>query len=483
MSLPFRLPRPALNTSETRSARLHPYLDLASRYWLFVTAAGIIGALLALGISQAVTPVYSARSTLYFSIGYGDTGSDLNQGASYAQGQMLSFAELARSERVLQPVASELELTTQELADQLEVSTPTGTVVLNIAASSTDPELAATMSNEVAQSLTSAVLDVAPRDADGKVTVSVRTVESASPPTVPATPNTRVNIVLGALIGLALSLLAIFAIRLLDTRVRDANGVAAAGGLPVLARLRGSSANAYAADPDSGVAEDYRRLTATLDAVGVPESSADSADEAPRGTSNRRARVFVLASVTADPDTDRADRATEVRAREDRGELDDATPATSPNKPSAAAIAATNLALAAADAGHRVALVSDSAPSSAVRSDSKITTRALSSRGTLPATLLGSHDLVLIAAPGSADGSRALRLAQTADGIVLLADEGQAHIGELRSAIEILRTAGARVVGTVLTTKPNTERRAARSLLPRTSSRRELPAVLEQNEA
>ena len=473
MSLPFRLPRPVPNRSASRNDRLHPYVAFAARYWAFIIAAGIIGALVGYGLSQLVTPAYNARSTLYFSIGYGASGSDLNQGASYAQGQMLSFAELAGTERVLQPVIDDLGLdqTTAELADQVTVTTPANTVVLDITASSTDPELAASIANGVAKSLTSAVLDVAPRDDDGKVTVSVRTVESAAIPAVPASPNTRVNVVAAALIGIVLSLLVIAAIRLLDTRVRGAGGVAAAGGLPVLARLRATSANAFAADPDGAVAEDYRRLIATLDAVSV------SATPDASGSSSRRARVFVLASVSASGSTPLSADST----AETGGRLDDAATVGEATASSRATITAANLALAATEAGHRVAVVADAAPESVP--DERVTTRSLPARGNLPASLLNTHDLVLIAAPGSAEGSRALRLAQGSDGIVLLADEGRVHIGELRSAIELLGTAGARVVGTVLTTEPRAARRTERPRVVRPFSRRDLSGVLEQNEA
>ena len=457
MSLPFRLPRPALRMSAddnslARETRLHPYLALLTRYWAVVLAATVLGALVGYGLSQLVTPTYSARSTLYFSIGFGTSGSDLNQGATYAQGQMLSFAELAESERVLKPVITELGLdqTVAELASQVEVTTPANTVVLKIAASSTDAALSASIANQIAQSLTGVVQEVAPRDADGKATVAVRTVQSADTPTSSVAPNTRVNVVAAALIGLVLSLLAIIAIRLLDTRLRGANGVAEGGGLPLLARLRASSATVFAADPESAAAEDYRRLAATIDAVEVEPSPA----------SKKRARVFVLATVSSTLDA-----------------VDQSLTAD---------VVGANLALAATEVGHRVALLSDTADANlAAGEEAAVTVHGIPSTRPLPAALLTAHDLVLITAPGAADGSRALRLSQRADGVILLADESHVHIGELRAAIDLLQTAGARIAGTVLTEQSTGENQAVSShgRPVRWGLRRSLPAVLEHNEA
>ena len=80
------------------------------KMWLVIGLTTVLGAGIAFGISLSTTPTYVSRATLYFSIGQGNSGSDLNQGTTYAQNQMLSFAQLATSSRVLDPVIQRLRL-------------------------------------------------------------------------------------------------------------------------------------------------------------------------------------------------------------------------------------------------------------------------------------------------------------------------------------------------------------------------------------
>ena len=56
-----------------------------------------------------MTPIYHSTASLDFSLRTASSGSDINQGSAYTQAQMLSFARLATSAVVLDPVADELD--------------------------------------------------------------------------------------------------------------------------------------------------------------------------------------------------------------------------------------------------------------------------------------------------------------------------------------------------------------------------------------
>lgn len=443
--LRFPLASPA-----TTELRMHPYLGLVARHWAFVLVALIVGAAVALGLSQLVPKGYAATSTLYFSINYGESGSDLNQGATYAQSQMLSFAELARSARVLDPVIDELDLSTTAagLAGTMDVRTPENTVVLDIVVSSGDPELAASIANATAASLTDAVQDVAPRNADGRATVTVRTVENANAPTTPTSPNTRVNVVAGAFLGLVLAILIIVLRRLLDTRVRTVAELEAATALPVLATIEtdpdADAAPVVTRDPAHPAAEGYRRLRTIVERLRRETGR-------PTAKVKQPATTFAVAS-------------------------------TLPGE--GASTVAANLALALVEAEVNTLLVTNESVEGVETvvgwpDGTPVTTASVAA---LIAANQASYDVVVIDSPSLSASSALTSIGQVVQGVVLVAGRGAVHSGELRSALEQLTVAGITPVGAVLNRVASTAPRAA-SKAPaavRLSTREPLPA-LENN--
>jgi polysaccharide biosynthesis transport protein len=440
----------------TAELRMHPYLGLVARHWAFVLAALVVGALVALGLSQLVPKGYTATSTLYFSINYGESGSDLNQGATYAQSQMLSFAELARSARVLDPVINDLDLSTTAagLAATMDVRTPENTVVLDIAVSSGDPELAASIANATAASLTDAVQDVAPRNADGRATVTVRTVENADAPTNPTSPNTRVNVVAGAFLGLVLALLLIVLRRLLDTRVRSVHDLEVATALPVLATIEtdpdADAGLVVARDPAHPAAEGYRRLRTIVERLRR-ESGRSHSRPVKGATTRQPATTFAVAS-------------------------------TLPGE--GASTVAANLALALAEAEVEVVLVSKATVEGVDTivgwTDGALVTTA--SVSALIAANATAYDVVIFDAPSLSSSSALTTIGQLVNGVVLVADRGGVHSGELRAALDQLTVAGVTPVGTVLNRVPSTAPRASKGAPARSrrASVEPLP-VLENN--
>ena len=77
---------------------------LRKRWWI-VLIAMILGGAAAFAASSTVTPIYHSTASLDFSLRTASSGSDINQGSAYTQAQMLSFARLATSSVVLDPVA------------------------------------------------------------------------------------------------------------------------------------------------------------------------------------------------------------------------------------------------------------------------------------------------------------------------------------------------------------------------------------------
>lgn len=251
-------------------------LAVLRKYWWMIVAAGLLGSIVAYGVSSLQTPVYKSSASMYFALDQGTTAADLNQGSAYTQGQMLSFAQLATSSRVLQPVADDvgLDLTPRALARSIEVSIPLNTSVLRITATSTDPERAALLANAVAEELTVAVSEVAPKGPEGAPAITASTIDGAVPPQFQASPDKLRDTVLGGIAGGFLGIAAALVLAMLDTRVRSEAVLAEVGGAPVLGVVSRSGGLAkdgldVANEPLGRTAEEFRRVQSALAYTGI----------------------------------------------------------------------------------------------------------------------------------------------------------------------------------------------------------------------
>ena len=247
------------------------------KFWLLIAVLTIAGGGIAYALSASVTPTFQSKATLFFSLSQGNSASDLNQGSTYTQNQMLSFAQLATSSRVLRPVIDELDLdaTPRELARDIEVSIPQQTVILEVQASSTDPEQAAAIANAAAASLTEVVGEISPRGAEGAPTISAQSVDEAVVPLVQALPNKTRDVALGAILGLIIGVAAALIISLIDTRVKTEHGVEQITGQPslgVVTRMRTGAPLVVAKTPLSATAEEFRRIRSALSYADIDGS-------------------------------------------------------------------------------------------------------------------------------------------------------------------------------------------------------------------
>ncbi|SDD03284.1 polysaccharide biosynthesis tyrosine autokinase [Auraticoccus monumenti] len=261
---------------------LSDYLAVARKRWPSILACALAGVVLAALASLLTTPLYTARTSVFFAVSGAGTSAELAQGSTYAEKQVQSYAELAESPIVLQPVIERLQLplTTLQLVEQIEVTVPPETVILTIQVSDPDPIRAAEVTNVLAEELTNAVQRVTPRSPDGEEPVRATVIASAVVPIAPSSPDVRRNTVLGLLLGAVVGVGVAVLRTLLDTRVRDEVDVAKVTDHSVMGVV-GLDAEAQAhplvvhTDPHSPRAEAYRRLRTNLqflDLAGRPSS-------------------------------------------------------------------------------------------------------------------------------------------------------------------------------------------------------------------
>lgn len=244
------------------------------RKWSIFLLA-LLGAGIAATVTLTATPQYQATSSLYFSINSGATATDLNQGSTYTQSQMLSIAELATKPMVLQEVIEDLGLdtTTQDLAKLITPTTATATVLVDITVTDPEAKSAAAIANSVADHLGDAVQSLSPTNEDGDATITAAVVAEAATPTDPSSPQKVRDITIGFVGGLMLGLGMAILLELLNTKPRNSDEVADLTGAPVLTQIARdkqlADGHVRPGYMSAQVAESFRRMRTNLRYIGA----------------------------------------------------------------------------------------------------------------------------------------------------------------------------------------------------------------------
>jgi capsular exopolysaccharide synthesis family protein len=166
--------------------------------------------------------------------------SSLQQGVAFSEQAVRTYAAMASTPIVLDPVIERLRLRTSvdELAGELVVSVPTETTLIDITATSSNPREAAAIANAVATSME----DVIPGLTSGssptaRPIVQLQQVQVALTPRSPVAPDPvtvlAIALVAGLFIGLAITVLR----QAFDSRVRGSRDLAALTDVPMLAAI------------------------------------------------------------------------------------------------------------------------------------------------------------------------------------------------------------------------------------------------------
>ncbi|AOX45480.1 polysaccharide biosynthesis tyrosine autokinase [Microbacterium sp. BH-3-3-3] len=261
---------------------LRDYLRILHRNWILILALTILGGAGAYGYSLLQTPTYEANTQLYVSVRSDSSGvSELAQGTNFARQAVVSFVDVVDSALVLDRVIDDLNLdvTAQQLAQSIEASSATNSVIISIRVSDGNAETAAAIANSVGSNFADVVVNRLEKpDGDTASLVRVETIAPALVPTSPSSPHIPINIGLGILLGLALGIGVAVLRSILDTRIHSLHDIEAATEAPVLggialdpdAKKRPLIVHA---DPRNPRAESFRSLRTNLQFVDVDGSS------------------------------------------------------------------------------------------------------------------------------------------------------------------------------------------------------------------
>jgi capsular exopolysaccharide synthesis family protein len=201
---------------------LKDYLRVLRRNWLLISCLSLIGVITGGAASVLVKPTYAAETQLFVAIQNSGSVQELQQGNTFSQARVQSYVKTVTTPVVLQPVIDGLglDMTAETLASKVKAATDANTVLINISVTDGSPARAAAIAQATATSLVQAVETLERPRAGGSSPVSLTIITPATSPDSPSAPNTRLNLVLGLLLGLA-SGVGIAAMRsALDSRIR-----------------------------------------------------------------------------------------------------------------------------------------------------------------------------------------------------------------------------------------------------------------------
>lgn len=273
-----------IDPDEGTPVELQQYLTILKERWSTAAIAAVLVLAVVSTLTLTRTPTYTATNRVFVQTEAGGSVSERSSGVNFASQQIITYADLAKTPIVLDPVIEELglDLTADELADRISTTIPEDTLIIDITASSVDPEVASAIANATSESLRTQVsaLEAPTQEAAATgtteegleavpSTVELTEISAAATPSSPASPNIPRDLALGVLLALLAGLAAAVVLDFLDNRVRRPADIEALYDLPVIGSIPSvhSSQNVAliaAQKPSSVQAEAYRELRTNL---------------------------------------------------------------------------------------------------------------------------------------------------------------------------------------------------------------------------
>lgn len=260
---------------------LRAYLAVLAKRWMIIVGVFLTCAAAAVASIVLTTPTYRATAQLFVSteISAGNVNQQLYQGGIFSGDRVKSYTELAASPAVLDPVVAELRLptTARLLADDVQATAPVDTVLINVTAGSTSPNMAATLANAVGNSLSRVIERIETPATQAASPVKVTLITPALVPDTPSWPSIPLVAGLGVLIGLVAGIALALLREKLDTSIKDADDLLGVADVPILAevgrdRRRGRAPAIVRDDPQGVRSEAYRHLRTNLQFTAVGDA-------------------------------------------------------------------------------------------------------------------------------------------------------------------------------------------------------------------
>ena len=220
-----------MNTNDNASIEID-VLYLLRKLWskkFFIIFVGLlVGTIALLGSVFFIKPKYTSTTRIYVVSRSSDT-SLTNQDLQAGSYLVNDYKEVITSSEVLSSVIDQekLSMSASELSKDIAVTIPTDTRVISISVTDTDAQRACGIANTVREVAAEKIKAVTKVD-------DVTTLESATKPSHPSSPNVKKNAAIGALAGVFLAVVGILVAEVLDDRVRRPEDIEEVLGMTLL---------------------------------------------------------------------------------------------------------------------------------------------------------------------------------------------------------------------------------------------------------
>ena len=250
------------------------FLGVLGARWRII-AVSLLAVVAATAVQTMLTPaVYTSSSKIYLRATTPASATN-NQGGTYAvsAGDLGTYLEVLTSPSVMDPLRTRLGLPAGfPLSVSGDVSQTSN--MMTITATGGDPQLVARVATEAGPVLADVAKKFSPLLASNGQAVEADTIVPASVPADPTSPNAKRNLMLGALLGLALGVGLALLRHTLDTKVRTEEDIKALSKRPILGDIPmvksvKNGLLSLESDPHGRHAESIRRLRTNILFVDV----------------------------------------------------------------------------------------------------------------------------------------------------------------------------------------------------------------------
>ncbi len=216
---------------------LQDYIRILHKNWVLITVVFVASVTLAFTLTAVTPPTYTTSAKVFVSTAGASSASELQQSNAFTVERVATYADLATTESVLSPTIEALELAgvaVSDLQGRVSASAPTNKSVIDITVTDEDPARATAVANEAARQLSLVVEELETTDATDGSPVRLSIVQTAHEPSTPSAPNTRLNLLVGAIVGLMLGLALAWLRSALDSRIHNEKDVERLTDIPIL---------------------------------------------------------------------------------------------------------------------------------------------------------------------------------------------------------------------------------------------------------